>query len=47
MTIRQALYSGARLLGWVEAARRGRLPQRATNVVLGRLIGRATSRIWR
>lgn len=47
MTARQNLYRAARLLGWLEAARRGRLTERTTNVLIGRTIGRATRRLWR
>lgn len=47
MTLRQNLYTAARLLGWVEAARKGRLPERAVNVLIGRFVGRLTSRLWR
>jgi hypothetical protein len=47
VTLRQNLYTAARILGWVLAARRGRLPERAANVLIGRLVGRITSRLWR
>lgn len=47
MTARQGLYRAARILGWIEAGRRGRLPERTANVLIGRLIGRATRRLWR
>ena len=47
MTLRSSLYRAARLLVWYEAARRGRLPQRAANVVMGRAVGRAMARVWR
>lgn len=47
MTLRQNLYTAARIIGWVQAAKRGRLPERAANVMIGRTIGRLTRRLWR
>lgn len=47
MSLRSNLYRAGSLLGWAKAAQRGRLPERLVNVLLGRLIGRATRRLWR
>jgi hypothetical protein len=47
MTLRQNLYSAARFMGWVEAARKGRLPERLVNVLIGRMVGKVTRRLYR
>lgn len=47
MSLRQNLYTAARIVGWIQAAQRGRLPERAANVAIGRLVGRLTRRLWR
>lgn len=47
MSVRGSLYAVARLLGWVRAFQRGRLPQRAVNVLIGRLAARVLGRLWR
>ena len=44
---RRNLYRAQRLLGDVQAIRTGRIRQRLTNRILGRMIGRATRRLWR
>ena len=44
---RRALYAGARLLGDVQAARRGRAPQRVANHIIGRLLAALFRRAWR
>lgn len=47
MSLRASLYTLARMLGWVRAAQRGRLPQRVHNVIVGRLAARILGRLWR
>lgn len=47
MSLRGNLYTAARLLGWAQAAQRGRLPERLWNVAVGRLAGRLLGRLWR
>ena len=44
---RRHLYTAARVLGDVQAARRGRLWQRLANVLIGRAAGRALREVWR
>lgn len=43
--MRRFLYRLASLLGWVEAAKRGRLPQRAVRVLAWRRIGGLARRV--
>lgn len=50
MTVSKArswLYCVARLLGDVQAVRRGRVEKRIYNRVVGRAVGRVTRRLWR
>lgn len=47
MSTRSNLYQAARLLGHAQAVRRGRVPERVTNVVIGRLVGKILRGIWR
>jgi hypothetical protein len=47
MTLRQALYLAARLMGDAKALQRGRLPQRLHNRLLGRLAARLLAKFWR
>ena len=44
---RRTLYRSARVLGDVQAVRRGRVSQRLVNRGLGRLVGRLLSRLWK
>jgi len=45
--LRSGLYVAARWVGHYQAARRGRLPQRLANVVIGRALGRVGGMLWR
>lgn len=45
--IRRAEYKNARLLGDIQAARRGRLPQRLFNRAVGRMTPRMLRKVWR
>lgn len=42
---RSALYGAARGLGWLQAARKGRVGRRTANVALGRMATRAIRRL--
>lgn len=45
--IRSGLYASARLLGDVRAVQTGRVPQRATNRLIGHVAGRILGKLWR
>lgn len=45
--IRRALYTGARVLGDVQAVSKGRTVKRAENRIIGRLVSRLLRRLWR
>ena len=47
MTFRSSLYRLGSLLGWINAARRGRLPQRVLRVVAWRTAARLLGRLPR
>lgn len=47
MTLRRDLYRAARALGWAQAARKGRLPQRTYNVFIGRQSAKIMRRLWK
>jgi hypothetical protein len=47
MTLTSMLFRAARLSATGRAIRRGRAPQRAANIIIGRAVGRATRRLWR
>jgi hypothetical protein len=44
---RRATHQAGVVLGHIRAVQTGRVPQRAVNYGLGRLIGRALRRVWR
>lgn len=44
---RRTLYKSVRLLGDVQAVRRGRIPQRAVNRALGRGVAKVLRGVWR
>lgn len=44
---RRLLYSLARLLGDVQAVRRGRIGHRLVNRMVGRAVGRGMRGVWR
>ena len=46
-SFRSLLYKLARLLGDVQAVRRGRIGQRVQNRVTGRIVGKLLRRLWR
>lgn len=47
MSLTSSLYKLARLSATGRAVRKGRVPQRAANVAIGRGVGRATRKLWR
>ncbi len=46
-SIRNLLYMVARMLGDVQAVRKGRVGKRVGRRITGRLAGRGLSRLWR
>lgn len=47
MPLTRDLYRAARYSADVRAVRRGRVPQRLVNRMIGRVAARALSRLWR
>lgn len=47
MSLTSILFGGARLSATGRAIRKGRAPQRAANIVIGRSAGRILSKLWR
>lgn len=47
MTMTSALYKAARMSATARAIRNGRAPERLANILIGRAIGRLSSRLWR
>lgn len=47
MSLTSLLFRAARVSATSRAIRRGRAPQRAANIVVGRVIARATRKVWR
>lgn len=47
MSVTSMLFRAARLSADARAVRRGRIPQRAANKLVGRAAGRALRRVWR
>jgi len=47
MTVTSMLFRAARLAAKGRAVAHGRVPQRAANIVIGRLVGRALRGVWR
>ncbi len=45
--IRNGLYRGGRILGDINAVRKGKIVQRAARRVVGKVIGKGLSRIFR
>lgn len=47
MSLTSILFKAARLSATGRAVRRGRAPQRAANILIGRAAGRILRRVWR
>jgi len=47
MSITSDLFRAARFSATARAVAKGRVPQRAYNIVLGRLAGRVLGKLWR
>jgi hypothetical protein len=47
MTLTSLLFKAARASATGRAVRKGRVPQRASNIIIGRAAGRVLGRLWR